>query len=199
VTVLDWIVLAIAIGATTALVVVLRRRSRGAIEPGPRRVLFPFFGSALSVSALDAAVRLCRAEGATLVPAYLARVPLSLRLDAPLPRLAGEALPVLEAIEQKALGAGVPVDSRIERGRSFRHAMLELVDHERYDQIVAAASATNGDGFDAEDIAWLLERVPGEIVILRPRSDHLKARADLTAANTNGRHEPATAGTPGGH
>jgi len=185
---LDWIVLAIAIVAVTALVVVLRRRSRAALAPGPRRVLFPFFGSSLSVSALDAAVRLCRAEGATLVPAYLARVPLTLRLDAPLPRQAGEALPVLEAIEQKALGAGVPVDSRIERGRSFRHAMLELTGHERYDQIVAAASATNGDGFDAEDIAWLLERVPGEIVILRPQSRRLKAPVEATLASTDGGH-----------
>ncbi len=53
------------------------------------------------------------------MPAFLARVPLNLPLDAPLPRQASKALPVLEAVEQRALSNGVPVDSRIERGRTF--------------------------------------------------------------------------------
>jgi two-component system sensor histidine kinase KdpD len=37
-------------------------------------------------------------------------------------RMQAEAMPMLEAIEQRAAGQGVPVDSRIERGRSYRHA-----------------------------------------------------------------------------
>ena len=41
------------------------------------------------------------------------------------------------------------------------------MEHERFDQIVAAG-ATNGDGFTADDVAWLLENAPGEILILRP-------------------------------
>lgn len=164
-------------GATTA-VLLLARRSARRLTPSPNRVLFPFFGQALSQSALDAALRLCRAEDATLVPAYLAQVPLNLPLDAPLPRQAEEALPVLEAVEQRALSSGVPVDSRIERGRTFRHAMLELVDHEHYDRIVAAAESRNGDGFSAGDIAWLLDHAPGEIVILRAG----EASGRLTAA-----------------
>jgi hypothetical protein len=48
--------------------------------------------------------------------------------------------------------------------------VLELIDHERYDRIVAAATANNGDGFSADDVAWLLDRAPGEIVILRTGS-----------------------------
>jgi hypothetical protein len=45
-----------------------------------------------------------------------------------------------------------------------------LIHHERYDRIVAAAASNNGDGFSADDVAWLLDRAPGEIVILRTRS-----------------------------
>ena len=60
---------------------------------------------------------------------------------APQPRQAAAALPVLEAIEQRALNNGVPVDSRIERGRSTRHALPELTSHERYDRIVVSADS----------------------------------------------------------
>ena len=80
------------------------------------------------------------------------------------------ALPILEAIEHRALRAAVPVDARIERGRTHRHAMRELIDHERFDRIVAAAATKGSDGFSAEDIAWLLENAPGEIVVLRPEA-----------------------------
>jgi hypothetical protein len=159
------IVVGVAIAASIATLLVRRRRPK--LQPSPRRVLFPFFGQRLSRSALDAALRLCKSDSATLVPAYLAQVPLSMPLDAPLPLQAAQALPVLEAVEQRALGSGVPVDSRIERGRTHRHALLELLDHEPYDRIVAAAAVRNGDGFSAEDIAWLLDHASGEIVVLR--------------------------------
>jgi nucleotide-binding universal stress UspA family protein len=140
------------------------------LDPGAERILFPFAGKALSRRALDAAIRLCRAEDATLVPAYLARVPLTLPMDSPLPRQSREALPILEAIEQRAFKAGVPVDSRIERGRTLRHAVLQLVEHERFDRMVtsAATGANGSDGFSADDVAWLLDHAPGEIVVLRP-------------------------------
>jgi nucleotide-binding universal stress UspA family protein len=161
------LLVAIAAAAIASFATWRFRRRQTVLTPSSRRILFPFFGVALSQSALDAALRLCRAEEATLVPAYLARVPLTLALDAPLPRQAAQALPTLEAIEQRALSAGVPVDSRIERGRTRRHAIRELIDHEHYDRIVAAASANGNDGFSADDIAWLLGHAPGEIVILR--------------------------------
>ena len=144
-----------------------RRRTDAAITPAPKRILFPFVGQALSTPAFDAALRLARAEGATLVPAYLAIVPLSVQLDTPLRKQAEAALPLLEAIEQRAASQGVPVDSRIEPGRTVRHALRMLMEHERFDQIVAAG-ATNGDGFTADDVAWMLENAPGEILILRP-------------------------------
>jgi hypothetical protein len=144
-----------------------RRRTDAAITPAAKRILFPFVGKRLSTPAFDAALRIARAEGATLVPAYLAIVPLSVQLDTPLKRQAEVALPMLEAIEQRAATQGVPVDSRIEPGRSVRHAFRRVLEHERFDRVVAAGS-TNGDGFSSDDVAWLLENVPEEILILRP-------------------------------
>ena len=66
---------------------------------------------------------------------------------------------------------GVPVDARIERGRSYRHALRQTIAHERYDRIVIAAAAHGNRGFDADDVAWLLDHAPGEIVVLRPSKD----------------------------
>src|SRR5215475_9967651 len=89
-----------------------RRRTEASITPAASRILFPFTGEALSTPAFDAALRLARAEGATLVPAYLAVVPLSVALDTPLKKEAELALPLLEAIEQRAAAMEVDVDSR---------------------------------------------------------------------------------------
>jgi hypothetical protein len=75
---------------------------------------------------------------------------------------------LLEAVEQRAEHFGVPVDARIERGRTYRHALARLLEHERYDRIIVAATSHNGDGFSADDVAWLLEHAPGEIVVVRP-------------------------------
>jgi nucleotide-binding universal stress UspA family protein len=145
-----------------------RRRTEAKITPPARRILFPFLGEALTSRAFDVALRVARAEGATLVPAYIAIVPLSVRLDTPLRKQAGVALPLLEAMEQRAATQGVPVDSRIQPGRSVRHAFRLLLEEERFDRVVAPAAAKNGDGFSAEDVAWMLETVPTEISILRP-------------------------------
>ena len=144
-----------------------RRRTEAKITPAATRILFPFVGESLSTPAFDAALRIARAEGATLVPAYLAIVPLSVQLDTPLKKQAAVALPMLEAIEQRAATQGVPVDARIEPGRSVRHAFRRLMEHERFDRVVAAG-ATNGDGFSSDDVAWLLENAPGDVLILRP-------------------------------
>ncbi len=136
-----------------------------------RRILFPFVTGALSQRALDAALRLARSDGATLVPVFLAQVSLDLPLDSALPRQCSLAMPLLEAIEQRATEAGVPVDSRIERGRNRRHALRQAIAEERFDRIVIAAASEGSPGFDADDVAWLLDNAPGEIVVLRPSGD----------------------------
>ena len=180
----ELVVLAVAVvaagaGAWAALAA---RRSRDRAAAGRARILFPIVGRALSRPALDAALRIARAENATLVACYLAPVPLHLPLDAALTRECELALPLIEAVEHAATAAGVAVESRIERGRTYRHALLELVEHERYDQIVVAAAPEGAAGFTASDVAWLLHRAPGEIVVLRPRDEAPVARPVHAAA-----------------
>jgi nucleotide-binding universal stress UspA family protein len=173
---------AVLIGVIVVLVVALatvivRRRSDGSPpaklvpEPGARRTLFPFVSSALSRRALDAALRLARAESATLLPVFLARVPLNLPLDSPLPRQAAIALPLQEAIEQRAAAYGVPVDCRLERGRTYRHALRQTIADERFDRIVIAAAVDGAHGFLPDDVAWLLAHAPGEILVVRPGAE----------------------------
>jgi nucleotide-binding universal stress UspA family protein len=141
--------------------------SQERISPPPKRILFPFVGNKVSTSVLDAALRLARAESATLVPVYVATVPLQLNLDVPIPAACSVAMPLLEVIEHRAAGMGVVVDSRIETGRTPRHALRRLFDHERFDRLVIPASGSRA-GFSPADIAWLLENAPGEILVVRP-------------------------------
>jgi nucleotide-binding universal stress UspA family protein len=148
-----------------------RRRHRAApeqIPPGATRILFPFVGSNIASETLDAALRIARAEDATLVPAYIAVVPMHLPLDAALPGECESAVPVLETIEQRAARTGVPVDSRIETARSARHALHQLLEGERFDRLVVPAATSTSEGLTPDDIAWLLESAPGEILVLRP-------------------------------
>jgi hypothetical protein len=150
------------------------RRSPKLSTPSPGRVVFPFTGAALSQRGLDAALRLARVDGATLVPVLLVQVPLHLPLDAALPLQCDAALPVLEAIEQRAARSGVSVDSRIERGRSYRHALRQMLAHEHFDTVVVTAADHGSSGLLPDDISWLLENVPGEIIVIRPGSADLQ-------------------------
>jgi nucleotide-binding universal stress UspA family protein len=132
------------------------------------QILLPFTGTEISRRAIDAALRLARAEGATLMPAYLAAVPKQLPLDCAIPAEAGKAMPMLEAIEQRATAQAVPVDARIERGRSYRHALERLLERETFDRVVVSATSTGTAGFSGDDLVWLLDRAPAEVLILRP-------------------------------
>jgi nucleotide-binding universal stress UspA family protein len=145
-----------------------RREGRSELPEAVRRILLPFTGTEISRRALDAALRLARAEDATLMPAYLATVPMQLPLECSLPNEAARAMAMLEAIEQRAAAQGVPVDARIERGRSYRHALACLLEHESFDRVVVPATATGAKGLSGEDLVWLLERAPAEVLILRP-------------------------------
>jgi hypothetical protein len=165
----------VAVGVAVALLV--RRRRGDTPAPTSRRILFPYVGTQLSISALDAALRIARVENATLVPAYLAPVPMSMPLEAPIPRTCARAFELQEAIEQRAAEAGVPVDGRIGTGRTIRHALRQLLAAERYDRIVVAAATARTDGLSAADVAWLLEHAPGEVAVLRPADESALAAA----------------------
>jgi nucleotide-binding universal stress UspA family protein len=141
-------------------------------RPRPvRRILLPFTGSTISRRALEAAVRLGRAENAVIMPAFLARVPMHLPLDAPLPAQCANGMPLVEAVEQRLVSQGVEVDSRISRGRSYRDALRRLLDLEQFDRVIVSAGNGSGRGLDNEDLEWLLDRVPAEVLILRPARD----------------------------
>ncbi len=138
-------------------------------RPRPvKRILLPFSGQQISRRSFEAAVRLAKAEDATIMPAFLASVPMNLPLESALPVQCARGMPLLEAIEQRAAFQGVSVDSRVGRGRSARDALRKLIEAEDFDRIIVSADEDPRAGLSYEDLRWLLERVPAEILILRP-------------------------------
>jgi hypothetical protein len=144
------------------------RRKRPYEAAGRPRILVPFLGE-LDPTVLGAAIRIARAEEAVLVPAYLLLLPLELGPESAATGEVGVAMPLLEAVEQAALREGVPVDARIERGRTPTHALTRLWEVERFDRIVVAAGPNSG--FSPADLAWILTHAPSETVILKPAPD----------------------------
>ena len=120
------------------------------------------FSGVLDPTVLNAAIRVAKAEQEELVAAYLLVVPLQYSEESAQRDQVSVALPVLEAVEHAALRAGVPVDARIEKGRSLTHALRRLWEVERFDRIVAPAS-----GFTPKDLAWILTHAPAETIVLR--------------------------------
>ena len=163
----------------------LKRRPRG-----PRRILVPFTRGSLDPTVLDAAVRIARAEDATLVPAYLILIPLEFPLDAPMHREVAVAMPLLEAVERTALLAGVPVDARVESGRTPIHALERLWCAERFDRIVVPAPVGRGPGFTPKDLLWILTHAPSETVVLRPDPTAQPARTQPERARVRTQPQP---------
>jgi hypothetical protein len=156
------IVLALAAAVAVGVAVARLRPHRRPAYAGKGRILVPFSG-ALDPVVLDAAIRVARAEQAELVAAYLLVVPLQYPEDSAQKEKVAVALPLLEAVELAALRAGVPVDARIEKGRSLTHALRRLWEVERFERIVAPAS-----GFTPKELAWILTHAPTETIVLRP-------------------------------
>jgi nucleotide-binding universal stress UspA family protein len=146
-----------------------RRPARNRPRP-VRSILLPFTGEAISRRSFEAAIRLAKAENATIMPAFLARVPMNLPLESALPVQCARGMPLLEAIEQRVASQGVPVESRVGRGRSARDALRQLLDSEHFDRIIVSADESP-TGLSYDDLRWLLERIPAEILILRPAPD----------------------------
>ena len=84
------------------------------------------------------------------MPAYLIVVPLELPHDAPMQQQVAVAMPLLEAVEHAALRAGVPVDARVESGRTPIHALQRLWEAEHFDRIVVPAPVGASLGLHAE-------------------------------------------------
>lgn len=133
-----------------------------------RRVLVPFTRGRLDPAVLEAAIRIARAEDATLVAAYLIVTPFEFALDTPMSQQVAAAMPLLEAVEHAALKGGAQVDARIESGRTPIHALQRLWEVERFDRIVVPAPPGAEPGFTPKDLLWILVHAPSETVILRP-------------------------------
>jgi hypothetical protein len=168
------VIAGIVVGIVAALVVVFAvlastgriRRRPG--RHGAERILVPFTGGTLDPTVLSAAIRLARAEHATLVPAYLLLVPLRYPEDSPLAEQVAVAMPLLEAVEHAAQRAGVDVDARIEKGRTATHALRRLWSVEHFDRIVAPAPVNSHGGLTTKDLTWILEHAPAETIVLKP-------------------------------
>ena len=105
----------------------LRRRRPAEARPDAPRLLVPFSGGRLDPAVLEAALRIARADGAVFVPAYLIMVPLmrsrSTRRWAARSRW---RCPCSRRSSCTPSSEGVPVDARLERGRSLRDALRRL-------------------------------------------------------------------------
>ena len=137
--------------------------------PARAKILFPFVGSELSERALQATLRLARAEHAVVVPAYLATVPLPLTLDAPVGRACDQAFAVFEAIERRAAESACPSTAASRAAATCATRLRELITEvPGATRIVVAASTDGGhDGFGVDDVAWLLRNAPGEVLVVR--------------------------------
>jgi hypothetical protein len=144
------------------------RHPRGPAQPRSRRILVPFTRGHLDPVVLAAAIRIARAEEATLVPAYLIFIPMRFCLDAPMSQECAMAIPLLEAVEVAAARAGVPVDARVESGRTPIHALERLWGVERFDRVVIPAPSGREPGFSPKELLWMLTNAPSETVVLRP-------------------------------
>jgi hypothetical protein len=161
-------VVGVVVVVFVAAVAIRRGLRRRPPEHTERRLLVPFTGGMLDPTVLSAAIRIARAETATLVPAYLLVVPRSLAEDAPATEEVAGAMPWLEAVELEALKAGVQVDARIEKGRTPTHALSRLWDVEPFDRVIAPAPTERATGFTPKDIGWILMHAPIEALVLRP-------------------------------
>ncbi|HZV75397.1 MAG TPA: universal stress protein [Conexibacter sp.] len=147
----------------------LRSRPQPAARPtATRQILLPFTGTTLSRRALEAAMRLARVDDATLMPAFLATVPLHQSLESPLPKQCTIGMPLLEAIEQRAAAQHIPVDARVERGRSYRHALSRLLEQEQFDRVIISAGDDPRTGLSGDDLLWVIDHANAEVMILRP-------------------------------
>ena len=146
-----------------------RRPRRTAAPARPRRHPVPVRRPRLAERTLDAALRLARAEGATLVPglpgaraAAPARSSRRCRASATrrcrCSRRSSSARPARRAGRRphRARPHAPPRAARADRARALRHARRPR------------ARRARATGFDPADVAWLLEHAPGEVLVLRP-------------------------------
>ena len=73
-------------------------------------------------------------------------------------------MPLLEAIEQVAASADIPVDARVGLGRTDPHALARLLEEEPVHRVIVPAAGDPRSGLSGDDLVWLLERAPAEVL-----------------------------------
>jgi hypothetical protein len=64
------------------------------------------------------------------------------------------------------------------------HGTRRILDEEHVDRVIVSATSNARKGLSSDDLEWLLEQVPAEVVILRPdREDHRKVTAEAVAGH----------------
>jgi len=53
-----------------------------------------------------------------------------------------------------------------------------MLEAEPVDRVIVSATANGRKGLSAEDLEWMLEKVPAEILILRPDPEDHRAQAE---------------------
>lgn len=193
------VVVIVAVAGGVAAGYWLAERGRSATSErrvGVRRILLPVTGPEISRREFDAAIRLAKSEGATIVPAFLARVPRTVPLDSAIVAERSYEMPLIEVIERRASAEGVRVDSLTARGRTYRDALRRLLDSESFDGVVVSAANGRRRGLSSGDLEWLLEQVPAEVLVLRPVHDDY---GRVSAAVLDGNSELAQSGGRNGH
>jgi hypothetical protein len=74
---------------------------------------------------------------------------------------------LLEAIDQRASAQGMPIDSRVQPGRSYRDALARLLEREHFDRVIISAADNTRTGLSARDLLWILENANAEVLVLR--------------------------------
>ena len=124
---------------------------------------------------------LCGPTTSRVMPAFLATVPLTLPLESSLPQQYLIGMPLLETIEQRATAEGIAVDSRVQAGRTYRHALARLLEHEQFDRVIISATGKPRVGLSGPDLLWLLDHTQAEVMILRPapQDTHIVSTSNL--------------------
>ena len=146
-----------------------RAGRRCARASGGKRILVPFTGGALDPTVLAAAIRIARAEEATLVPAYLIVVPLEFSAEAPM-RTAGRGRDAAARSGRARRAARWRSGRRASRERPVRRSMRSSGSGTPSGSTASSCRrrSAGAPGFTPKDLAWMLTHAPSETLILRP-------------------------------
>ncbi len=140
------------------------------VAPVGGRILLPFSGEKVPERAIEVAADLARFRDATLVLFYVAIVPVTLNIEAELTREVERGFSALEEAERLAKRVDVRTEIRLERERTARRGIIEMLKREPFDSVVIEMEPA-GPGLklekQIEDITYLFQRIEKEIIIVR--------------------------------